>query len=249
MIKALIVDDEYTSVDLLQWLIAQHCPDITAVKTARNIQEGLAQISTFNPDIVFLDIRMPNQSGFDMLTAIEQWNFEVIFITAYNEYAIQAIRFSALDYLLKPVEEEELIKAVERFKRKRLQAKGGGHELFRNFISNLTDKTKSQFKLALPTAGEVYYVSVAEIVRLQAERNYTRIYFSGRPPVVSAKTLKEYEELLDEYGFIRVHKSHLVNITHITRYDRDGWLQTDDGSRVEVARRKKEYLLRTMKGK
>jgi len=113
MIKAMIVDDEQSSIDLLQWLIGQYCPDITAIKTARSVQEAIPSIQSFKPDVLFLDIQMPHQSGFDLLTTIDNWNFEVIFTTAYNEFAIQAIRFSALDYLLKPVDESELKKAVE----------------------------------------------------------------------------------------------------------------------------------------
>ena len=148
MIKAMIVDDEQSSIDLLQWLAEQYCPDISLIRTARSVQEAIPLISTFKPDILFLDIQMPHQSGFDLLTTIDQWDFEVIFTTAYNEFAIQAIRFSALDYLLKPVDEAELRKAIERYKAKKIYAPAG-QLLFRNFIQNIAHRNREQFKLAL----------------------------------------------------------------------------------------------------
>jgi two-component system, LytTR family, response regulator len=246
MIKALITDDEQSSIDLLTWLIQQYCPDITAIKQARSVQEAIPLVQSFQPDIVFLDIQMPHQSGFDLLTTIDNWNFEVIFTTAYNEFAIQAIKFSALDYLLKPVDETELKKAVDRFKVKKIYAPAG-QLLFRNFIQNISQGNKEKFKLALADASEVKYVQLDEIIRLQAESNYTHVILTGGKIFVSAKTLKEYDEMLQGHHFLRVHKSHLVNPTHINSYDRQGFLQMTDGSRVEVSRRKKDYLLQALK--
>lgn len=244
----MIVDDEQSSIDLLQWLIGQYCPDITAVQTARSVQEAIPLIRSFHPDLLFLDIQMPHQSGFDLLTTIDNWNFEVIFTTAYNEFAIQAIRFSALDYLLKPVDEAELKKAVERYKAKRIYAPAG-QLLFRNFIQNISQGNKDKFKLALADATEIKYVQLNEIIRLQAESNYTHIFLSGNKVFVSAKTLKEYDEILQKHKFLRVHKSHLVNPAHIEAYDRQGILTMSDGSRVEVARRKKDFLHQSLAGK
>ncbi len=246
MIKAMIVDDEQSSIDLLQWLVTQYCPDITAIQTARSVTEAVPLIHSFKPDIVFLDIQMPHQSGFDLLTTIDNWDFEVIFTTAYNEFAIQAIRFSALDYLLKPVDEIELKKAVERFKAKRIYAPAG-QVLFRNFIQNLSQGNKDKFKLALADATEVKYVQLDEIIRLQAESNYTHIHLAGSKIFVSAKTLKEYDEILLGHNFLRVHKSHLVNPTHIQSYDRLGQLIMSDGSLVDVSRRKRDYLQHSLK--
>lgn len=247
MIKAMIVDDEQSSIDLLQWLMEQYCADITAIKTARSVQEALPLIHSFKPDIVFLDIQMPHQSGFDLLTTIDQWNFEVIFTTAYNEFAIQAIRFSALDYLLKPIEETELKKAVERYKAKRIYAPAG-QLLFRNFIQNISQGSREKFKLALADATEVKYVQLNEIIRLQAESNYTHIFLKGNKVFVSAKTLKEYDEILQGHKFLRVHKSHLVNPAHIESYDKQGLLHMSDGTKVEVARRKKDFLQQSLSG-
>lgn len=247
MIKAMIVDDEQSSIDLLQWLAGQYCPEITAIQSARSVQEALPLIRSFRPDILFLDIQMPHQSGFDLLTSIEQWDFEVIFTTAYNEYAIQAIRFSALDYLLKPLDEAELRKAVERFKAKKIYAPAG-QLLFRNFIQNIAAGNKEQFKLALAGTSEVKYVLLNEIIRLQAESNYTHIFLTDKKLFVSAKTLKEYDEILQGHKFLRVHKSHLVNPAHITSYEKQGLLVMSDGAEVEVSRRKKEYLQQALAG-
>ncbi|MBN8676456.1 MAG: response regulator transcription factor [Chitinophagales bacterium] len=248
MIKALIVDDEQSSIDLLQWLVAQYCPDITTVQTARSVRDAIPALQAFQPDIVFLDIQMPHQSGFDLLTSVDNWNFEVIFTTAYNEFAIQAIRFSALDYLLKPIDETELKKAIERFKAKRIYAPAG-QLLFRNFMQNISIQNKNKFRLALADTSEVKYVQLDEIIRLQAESNYTHIFLAGNKVFVSAKTLKDYDELLKGHHFLRVHKSHLVNPAHIDSYDRSGMLQMSDGSKVEVARRKKEFLQQALAGK
>ena len=248
MIRALIVDDEQASIDLLKWLISEYCPDVSSVQSARSVEEAILLISSSKPDLVFLDIQMPHQSGFDLLTKIDNWNFEVIFTTAYNEFAIQAIRFSALDYLLKPIDETELKKALERFKVKKIYAPAG-QILFRNFIQNISRGTKEKFRLALADATEIKYVEIDEIIRLQAESNYTHIFLTGNKVFISAKTLKEYDELLQGHRFFRVHKSHLVNSTHIQSYDRQGILKMSDHSVVEVSRRKKEYLQMALSGR
>ncbi len=237
-----MVDDEQSSLDLLNWLIGQYCPDITQMQQARSVADALPIINKWKPDIVFLDIQMPHQSGFELLNSIEEWNFEVIFTTAYNDYAIQAIRFSALDYLLKPIDGQELQKAVERFKAKRIYAPAG-QVLFRHFLQNLSSGSREKFKLALADVNDIKYVALDEIIRLQADSNYTHIFLKDKKPFVSAKTLKEYDEILEGHHFLRVHKSHLVNPQHITQYDRSGLLTLSDGSVVEVSRRKKEYVM------
>jgi two-component system LytT family response regulator len=242
MIKALIVDDEYTAIELLQWLLHQYCPDITAVQSAAGVDEAAVKIRSFQPDIVFLDIKMPGRSGFDLLLELPEWKFEVIFTTAFNEYAIQAIKFSALDYLLKPIDADELVKAVSKYKMKKTGDKQS-NQLLRNFIRNIEVKNRNQFKLAVPTVSDIKYFSVEEILRLEAERNYTRFHLVNNKYFVSAKTLKEYEDILTEHGFIRVHKSHLVNRQFIESYDKQGFLLLNDNSKVEVSRRRREFVM------
>jgi two-component system LytT family response regulator len=246
MIKALFVDDEQTAIDLLQWLTHQYCPEITAIQSATTVEEAIGKIRSFHPDLVFLDIKMPKQNGFDLLLQVADCNFEVIFTTAFNEYAIQAIRFSALDYLLKPIDAQELVKAVERFRLKRASANGGIH-LLRNFFFNISGGSKNKFKLAIPSVGEIKYVDTDNIIRLEAERNYTRFHIRKGNSFISSKTLKEYEIILKDHGFIRVHKSHLVNLSYIEKYDADGWLLLSDDSRVEVSRRRKDYVVAKLK--
>jgi two-component system, LytTR family, response regulator len=245
MIKALIVDDEYTAIELLQWLIHQYCPDITAVQPASTVEEAAMKIKSFRPNLVFLDIRMPGQNGFELLLQVSDLDFEVIFTTAFNEYAIQAIKFSALDYLLKPIDAQELIKAVERFKIKRASYKGGVH-LLRNFFSNISG-AKNNFKLAIPSVGEVKYIDTNSIIRLEAERNYTRFHIFKGNSFVSSRTLKEYEIILRDHGFLRVHKSHLVNLSYVEKYDAEGWLLLSENGRVEVSRRRKDYVVSKLK--
>lgn len=243
MIKALIVEDKQGSIELLKWLLHEHCPEINRIEIAMSVREAIPLIRSFQPDIVFLDIQMPHQSGFDLLKAIDNWNFEVIFTTAYNEFAIQAIRFSALDYLLKPVDAGELIKAIERFKVKRIYAPAG-EELYKNFLQNVSNKNR---RLALPGITDIKYVEVDTIIRLQADRNYTRFYFNDKKEFLASKTLKEYEELLDGCGFIRVHRTHLINSRFIKEYEREGTMILKDNTEVEVARRKKEQVVKFLR--
>jgi two-component system LytT family response regulator len=243
MIKALIVEDKTGSIELLKWLLQEHCPEINRIEIAMSVKEAIPLISSFQPDIIFLDIQMPHQSGFDLLKAVDNWNFEVIFTTAYNEFAIQAIRFSALDYLLKPVDAGDLKKAIERFKVKRIYAPAG-EELYKNFIQNVSNKNR---RLALPGITDIKYVEVEDIVRLEADRNYTRFYFSDKKEFIASKTLKEYEELLDGCGFIRIHRTHLINSRYIKEYEREGTMVLKDSTTVEVARRKKEQVVKFLK--
>ena len=244
MIKAVLIDDERLARTELRKLLMDF-PEIEIVGEAANAAEGLESIENLQPDLVFLDIQMPGKTGFDMLSELEK-SPHVIFTTAYDEYALKAFEVNALDYLLKPIDETELKKAVERFKAKRIYAPAG-QQLFRNFIQNISQGKKEKFKLALADASEVKYVTLDEIIRLQADSNYTKVHLTQNRVFVSAKTLKEYDEILKEQHFLRIHKSHLINPTHIESYDKQGWLKMSDGSEVEVARRKKEYVQEALK--
>jgi two-component system, LytTR family, response regulator len=243
MIKAMIVDDKTAAIELMRWLIRENCPEITSVVSASSVPEALPLIENFEPDILFLDIQMPQQTGFDLLAKVKKWNFEVIFTTAFNEYAIHAIRFSALDYLLKPINGPDLKKAVERFSAKK-QLAPGNEEQYRNFIQNITRDSNSPLKLALPGINGIQYVLPEDIIRLQAERNYSRLYFTSGKNFLSSKTLAEYEKVLRDAGFIRVHRSHLINPSHIASYAKQDTIRLNDGCEIEIARRKKEAVAR-----
>ncbi|MBC7851663.1 MAG: response regulator transcription factor [Chitinophagaceae bacterium] len=245
MIKAMIVEDKTAATELLRWLIRENCPEITSVTSAMSVKEALPLMDNFSPDILFLDIQLQHETGFDLLARVKKWNFEVVFTTAFNEYAIQAIRFSALDYLLKPVNGEDLKKAVERYKAKK-QFAAGGEELYRNFIRNITQTDDKQFTLALRGVGEVQYVSLQDIIRLEADRNYTKLFFTNGKNFLASKTLAEYEKLLREKNFVRVHRSHLVNSKHIISYNKEGIMILRDQFEIDVSRRKKDFVSRFM---
>lgn len=246
MLKVLLIDDEERATDALQLMIEKFIPGIGQVLVCNDARHAAAMIHTHQPSLVFLDIRMPHLSGFDILDSIPDKKFRVIFTTAYDEYAIKAIRFSAFDYLLKPVDVEELIYAVKRFE----QADTGHPQqqaLLRNVMYNMQE-TDGGLRLALPTKEGVHYVLPFEIIRCEALGNYTKFYVSGNRQFIISRTLGEYEELLTPYGFIRTHKTHLVNQTFISFIDHDGFIVLKDSEKIEVSRRRKEEVMKRLRG-
>jgi two-component system LytT family response regulator len=242
MIKVLIIDDEPKARTVLKHFIHDYVPEITEIKQAGSVHEAQVILKDFRPGIIFLDVEMPHQTGFDFLQMMENPPFDIIFTTAYNHYAIQAIRFSALDYLLKPVDPEELINAVKKHLNRHEYSRYK-QQLYNNLVKNIEKKEIRDFKLAVPSSEGVYFFSIFEILRLEADRNYTVIYLESKRPFVASKTLKHFEEMLDQFKFIRTHKSHLVNPDHIVRISNNNeFIVLSDGSRVEVSRRKKEEV-------
>ena len=242
MIKALIIDDEQKARNIIEHYIKNFIPEISEVRQADSVDAAIDLLKTYQPGIVFLDVEMPNKNGFDFLTEIKEPSFDVIFTTAYNQYAIQAIRFSALDYLLKPVDPDELKNAVLRHMEKQESAQQK-KELFDNLVANIEKKEVKDFKIAVPSSEGVYFFMIDDILRMEADRSYTHIHLSNRKPFIASKTLKHFEEMLEEFKFIRTHKSHLVNPKHITRISNDNeFVLLTDGSKVEVSRRKKEEV-------
>jgi Response regulator of the LytR/AlgR family len=247
MIKALIIDDEQKARNILKHYITSFIPTITELREADSVDAALALLSDYEPGIVFLDVEMPHKNGFDFLVGLTDPAFDVIFTTAYNQYAIQAIRFSALDYLLKPVDPDELRAAVQRHLEKKESA-AQKKELFDNLVQNIEKKEVRDFKIAVPSAEGVYFFMVDDILRLEADSSYTHIHLSNRKPFIASKTLRHFEEMLEEFHFIRTHKSHLVNPKFITRISNDNeFVLLRDGSKVEVSRRKKEEVLQQLK--
>ena len=247
MIKALIIDDEQKARNILDHYIKNFIPDITEIKQADSVDSALEILKTYKPGIVFLDVEMPHKNGFDFLVSLKDPAFDVIFTTAYNQYAIQAIRFSALDYLLKPVDPDELKAAVARHSEKK-ESSTEKKQLFDNLVQNMDKKEVKDFRIAVPSNEGVYFFTIDEILRLEADRSYTHIHLVGKRPFIASKTLKHFEEMLDEFQFIRTHKSHLVNPRHITRVSNDNeFVILTDGSKVEVSRRKKDDVLQQLK--
>jgi two-component system LytT family response regulator len=236
MIKALIIDDESKALNLLKVTMEQNFPGEFLVETAQGGHDGLEKLNHFKPDLLFLDIEMPAMSGFDLLAATTKIDFKVIFTTAYNQYAIRAIRYNALDYLLKPINPKELGEAITRFQQQKNKKEVYGIQL-ENFFDN-KDK-----HLAITTYDGVVFLEVEKIIRCEADLNYTKFYLTENNTFVSSKTLKEYEDLLAIHNnFLRVHRSHLVNINFVLKFKNEGCLVLKDSSTVPVSRRRKEEV-------
>ena len=249
MTRILIVDDELAASNILKMLIEKHVPAAKDIKTCNSPEEALEIIQEWQPNLLMLDIEMPNMNGFDLLNRVGNSDFDVVFTTAYDKYAIKAIRFSALDYLLKPVDIAELQNAINKHIIKKFQPRQEQQKLVSNLINNLQQKDQTGFKLALSTTEGVFFFIPAEIIRLEGESNYTRFYFANQKPMLVSRTLKEYEDILAEHDFIRAHKSHLVNKKFVKYLDKEGLLWLTDGSHIIVSRRKKEEVLKELSNK
>lgn len=245
MIRAIIVEDEKTSRDTLRGLLHRYCGEVEIVGEADGVWKGVQLIRDKKPDVVFLDIQMPDGSGFRLLEELKDVPFDIIFTTAYDEFAIKAIRYSALDYLLKPINPEELVIAVQKLKKQGFHRKAG-HRL--DHLLEMMRQPESENKIVLSTAEKLYIVYIDEIIRCESDNYYTLFRFRDGKSLLISKTLKENEELLKEYHFIRPHKSHLVNLRYIRSYSRDegGVLIMEDGSRVPVSRRKRESVIEAL---
>jgi two-component system, LytTR family, response regulator len=242
LIKAVIVDDEKANRINLRSLISKYSSDVEIVAEASDVSEGYTIISAEMPHLVFLDIRMPEGTAFDLLDRFERIEFEVIFITAYDEYALRAFRFNALDYILKPIKIDELINGITRA-RIRISQKLPSSSIL-NYLSNqnLEDLDK---KIALQQEDQTQFISLKSIIRCEADSNYTIFYLESNRRVIVSKTLKEYTETLEPLGFIRVHQSHLVNLHHIEVYKKNdgGYIETTDGEQVPISRARKKYVI------
>lgn len=249
-VKILIVDDEEAAGNILQLLIEKHIPGEKNIFYCSSPEAALKALPDFQPSLVMLDIEMPNMNGFDFLNNAVNSSFDVIFTTAFDKYAIKAIRFSALDYLLKPVDIVELQNAVNRHIVKRNSAGYDGQkELVGNLIQNLKQKDPSEFRLAVSVKEGVFLLEPRDIICLEGLSNYTKFSFTNQKQLLAAKTLKEYDEILSEHHFIRIHKSYLVNKDHIKRMDNEGILWLTNNISVPISRRKKEEVTRLLTSK
>ncbi len=246
MLKVLLIDDEERATDSLQRMIEKFIPSVEYVRACNDARKAAETIHNVQPDLIFLDIRMPYMTGFDVLKSIPDKNFKIIFTTAYDEYAIQAIRFSAFDYLLKPVDAEELIRAMDRFTSTKHNPTSQ-HELLDNIDVNMELQSNNQFRLALSLKEGVHFLMPHEIIRCEAHGNYTRFYVTGNKQYTISKTLGDYDQLLNAYGFIRTHKSHLVNKNFISFIDHNGFVILKDSQKIEISRRRKEDVLDALK--
>lgn len=243
MLKAIIVEDEKMSRELLHNYIVKYCPDVTVVAEADSVQSGLEAIKKHNPDILFLDVEMPKGTGFDLLEQAGNSSFETVFVTAYNNYAIKALNYSAAYYILKPVSIDELVKAVDKIKQNKETNSSNAHTSV--LLENIRSANSQQLKIVLPLQDGFEVVSVKDIVHCRANDNFTDFHFVSKSKKMICRTLKFYEDLLTDSGFLRVHKSHLVNLDHIVKYTKGkgGQLTMSDGTNVEVSPNKKDELL------
>jgi two-component system LytT family response regulator len=243
LISAVIIDNEQNNIENLEILLQQYCPQLTVVATGLNATEGEAIILEHDPDIVFLDIQMPGKNGFALLQSLKVHNFELIFVTAFDQYGIQAVKFSALDYLLKPIDTEELKMAVHKAIYRSSEKKQ--NKKLENLLQVLEhQQQKNIHRIALTSAKETRFIRTQDIIRCESSNNYTTFYLFGREKIMTSKPIFEYEEILVNYGFIRCHQSHLVNKKHIKSWVKEdgGFLLLDDNTQVPISRQKKEYV-------
>lgn len=244
MIKAILIDDETDALEMLEWQLNQYCPGVSIAAMCVSADDGIAAIKKNLPDIIFLDIEMPHKSGFEVIKAFPDPSFDIIFTTAYSQFALQAFKTAALDYLLKPIDAEDLKKAVTRFEKKQLH-QGLKHQL-ELLLQEYKPSPAAIERVALPTQDGIMFVHPKEIVRAEASGNYTAIFFDNNKKILLAKTLKDIEELVNQHSFIRIHQSHLVNINHIAMYSKvdGGIVVMKDKSRLPVSRQRKEELIK-----
>lgn len=243
MIKAIIIEDEKMSRETLHRLLEKYCPSVEIIAEADGYRKGVEEIRKLKPDVIFLDIQMPDGSGFRVLEEIEPIDFDVIFTTAFDQFAIKAIKYSALDYLLKPIIPQDLVDAIEKVEKKKAERQRRKSLEDSSLVNEMAD-TKNQ-KIVLSTSDMIHVINVDDIIRCESDNYYTYFFFTDGRKLLVSKTLKENEELLAPYNFIRPHKSHLVNLKFIKSYIRQdgGYILMNDGTKIPVSRRKKDKMM------
>jgi two-component system LytT family response regulator len=246
ILKAVIIDDEARSRKALQIALSDYCPSVQIAAIAETPEDGIEAIIKHKPDIVFLDVQMPGMSGFDLLSHFPEIDFDVVFITAHDHYAIKAIRFSALDYLLKPIQIDELMAAVKKAEEKKNHRHTNWQ--YKSLYENMRSSHSASGSIAVPTGDGLLFIKTHDIIRCEAEGNYVLIHQAGKEKILITKTLGDIEAMLDPAAFCRVHNSHLVNLAHIKKYVKGdgGYVIMSDNSTVDVSRRKKEEFMQML---
>lgn len=241
MLRTLLLDDEPNSIALLRHLMANHCPELEIVGAYTDAYEGLAAIRRDRPELVFLDIEMPKLNGFELLNQCQPLQFKVIFTTAYNQYAVRAFKYSALDYLLKPIAEEELVAAVRKAAASPVLPDLRQYDVLQQF--NPLRQAQPQ-KMVIPTLEGLIFIDITDVIHADSDGSYTRVWLAGGESILVSKSLKEVEEMLHFDFFYRAHHSHLINLQHIKKYLRaDGDVLMSNGRTVPVARSKRQEFL------
>ncbi len=249
MLEAIIVDDEENNIDNLAFILQNDCKEVSIVGKAMNAQEARIQLNKKHVDVIFLDINMPGESGFELLQSLGDHNYKIVFVTAYNEYSLQAIKACAVDYLLKPLQIEEVQLAVEKLNKalQHDQTNEMNKMLLQNFMK-MSQQHQIPKRIALPQLGSITYLDVDDIISLQADGNYTIIHKKNLQKMVISKTLKDFEEILDPKQFIRIHKSYIINLCEVKEYSTQdgGMAKMNDGNEWSVSRRQAETFLTMM---
>lgn len=242
MIKAIIIDDETNNQELISNLLKSYAENIQVVALANSVETAYQAIMEHHPDLIFLDIQMPDGTGFDLLKKFDKINFKIIFVTAHQEFAIEAFKYSALDYLLKPLSPTNLIEAV-----KKVEESINSEDLnlkLKILLSNIAEPIKSKKKIVLKTMERIYSVDIDDIIRFESDGGYTKVYLVDGKRIMVSRTMKEFDDLLLDVGFLRVHHSHLVNMNHLFCFEKaEGHVVMKDDSIVPVSNRKKDQLL------
>jgi two-component system LytT family response regulator len=247
VIKAIIVEDEIKGLNNLKNLLKKHCDDVEIIGDALNIKEGLELFEDPNmkPDVAFLDINLPDGLVFKMLEELRPIDFEIIFVTAHNEYAVKACEYASIGYIIKPIDPEALMHAVKRIRTDRYSKMDKRLEIFNKHYNN----PNSFEKMSISALDGIYFLSIKDIVRFEAEDNYTHIYLSGGERITASKTIKAYEEMLHPVNFYRVHKRHVINLNFMRKFVKGdgGYLVMDDGKKIEVSRRRRPAFMEQMR--
>jgi len=247
-IKAILIDDELNSLQNLHQKIEGFCPDLQVIAVAQKPEEAMLLIKHHKPDVIFLDIEMPKMSGFRMLEELGECDFEIIFTTAYNHYAIDAIRISAFDYLMKPIAIQELQVAANRLSK--LRSSSQTKEKIDILKNSMSEKKSQEDKIAIPTSEGLEFIPIKSILHIESSSNYCKIFFTESKSLLVTKLLKDFEDMLQPYHFYRIHNSHLINLNYIQKYVKanGGQVMMKDGTLLDVARRKKEEFLKMIAG-
>ncbi len=247
MIKAVIVEDELNGLNNLKNLLAEHCEEVEIIGTAGSVEEGLELLADpeEEPDVAFLDINLPDGQVFQILNQIRPIDFEIVFVTAYQEYAIKACEYSSIGYILKPIDPDQLIEAVSRIRPRRQVETDRRLEIFQSYVNNPNAFTK----MSISALDGIYFVNIKDIVRFEAEDNYTHIYLNNGERITASKTIKAYEDMLAPFNFYRVHKRHVINLNYMRKFVKGdgGYLIMDDEIKIEVSRRRRPAFMEQMR--
>jgi two-component system LytT family response regulator len=247
VIKAVIIEDEINGLNNLKSLLAEHCEEVEIIGTAGSVEEGykLLSNSRIKPDVAFLDISLPDGLVFQLLNRLKPVSFDVIFVTAYEDYAIKACEYSSIGYVMKPIDPDTLVEAVERIHPDKQNEIDKRLDIFQNYMNNPNAFTK----MSISALDGIYFVNIKDVVRFEAEDNYTHIFLNGGEKITASKTIKAYEDMLVPFNFYRVHKRHVINLNFMRKFVKGdgGYLIMDDDIKIEVSRRRRPAFMEQMK--